>query len=117
MIELTLPWPPSVNQMYRVFGNRAIISERGREYRRNALKDIMMQRVGKMSQHERLSVLIHAMPPDRRRRDIDNLAKAVLDVLVHAGIMLDDSQIDRLGIERGDVVKDGLLMLRIEPFV
>jgi crossover junction endodeoxyribonuclease RusA len=117
MIELTLPWPPSVNQMYRVFGNRAIISERGREYRRNALKDIMMQRVGKMSQHERLSVFIHAMPPDRRRRDIDNLAKAVLDVLVHAGIMLDDSQIDRLGIERGDVVKDGLLMLRIEPFV
>ena len=33
MIEITLPWPPSVNTYWRNFDGRMIISARGREYR------------------------------------------------------------------------------------
>jgi Holliday junction resolvase RusA-like endonuclease len=36
--------------------------------------------------------------PDRRRRDVDNLLKSLLDGLGHAGVYEDDSQIQDLRI-------------------
>lgn len=39
--------------------------------------------------------------PDRRRRDLDNILKALFDALTHAGLWLDDSQIDFISISRG----------------
>ena len=45
--------------------------------------------------------------PDRRRRDIDNVGKALLDALQHAGCFDDDEQIDVLHIERRTVIKGG----------
>jgi crossover junction endodeoxyribonuclease RusA len=34
MIELTLPFPPSVNTYWRTFNGRMLISKKGREYRK-----------------------------------------------------------------------------------
>jgi crossover junction endodeoxyribonuclease RusA len=48
----------------------------------------------------RLDVRINLTMPDRRRRDLDNAMKPLLDALQHAGVYEDDSQIDRLLIER-----------------
>ena len=56
---------------------------------------------------------ILAKPPDRRRRDLDNILKALLDSIVHAGVIEDDSQIDEIQITRGDVVADGAVVVRI----
>jgi len=38
--------------------------------------------------------------PDRRKRDIDNTLKALLDALTHAGVWLDDSQVVDLRIRK-----------------
>jgi crossover junction endodeoxyribonuclease RusA len=62
----------------------------------------------------RLHVTLTAYPPDRRRRDIDNLAKSVLDAMQHAGVYLDDSQIDRLTIIRAEVEKGGIIVAKVE---
>lgn len=40
-----------------------------------------------------VSVEIDLYPPDRRRRDIDNPLKCLLDSMTHAGVYEDDSQI------------------------
>lgn len=40
---------------------------------------------------------------DRRKRDLDNLFKAPLDLLVSMGVIEDDSKIDDLSIRWGDV--------------
>lgn len=46
------------------------------------------------------SVWINCYPPDRRRRDLDNILKGALDSLVHAKAILDDSLIDELHVLR-----------------
>jgi crossover junction endodeoxyribonuclease RusA len=52
--------------------------------------------------------------PDRYRRDLDNVCKAMLDALGHAGVYQDDSQIDRLEIVRGAVRAPGAAVVMIE---
>jgi crossover junction endodeoxyribonuclease RusA len=61
-----------------------------------------------------VEVTIH--PPDRRRRDIDNLQKALLDALAHGGAYYDDSQISRLTVERQHVVPGGKVVVRVEAY-
>ena len=108
IVTLTLPWPPSVNEYWRHPGRgplagRHLISAEGRTYRRTVRSLLpALQPLG-----ERLHVAIHAYPPDRRRRDLDNLPKAVLDALTHAGLWGDDSQIDHLEIERHETRPGG----------
>ncbi len=98
MIEL--PWPPSVNRYWRNVGGRAILSKEARDYRQTLEGLALCHRWPKLG-GRRVSVEIEACPPDRRRRDLDNVLKAVLDGLTHVGVWHDDSQIDRLTIRRG----------------
>jgi len=60
---------------------------------------------------ERLACLITVHPPDRRRRDLDNLLKSLLDSLQHAGLYADDSQIDQIHIYRSSIEKGGSVVV------
>jgi crossover junction endodeoxyribonuclease RusA len=53
-----------------------------------------------------------SLPPDARRRDIDNYNKALFDALTHAGIWEDDSQVKRMLVEWGPKVPGGRLKYR-----
>lgn len=108
-IAIELPFPPSVNTYWRTFRGRMIISAKGREYREYAIACI-----GRTTKREgRLRVSLVLYPPDKRRRDIDNYSKALLDAMTHAGAWEDDSQIDELLVRRGEIRKDGA----VEVFV
>ena len=61
----------------------------------------------------RLDVHIAVYPPDKRKRDLDNLPKSILDSLQHAGIYEDDSQIDKLTVERMAIRKGGEVVVTI----
>ncbi|MFW5750287.1 MAG: RusA family crossover junction endodeoxyribonuclease [Planctomycetota bacterium] len=111
MIELRLPWPPSANHYYRRVGNRTLISKPGRLYRRTVVA--MLRPRFPVAMTGRLTVTIYAHPPDRRRRDLDNIQKCLLDSLQHAGVYGDDSQIDSLSIHRCNPVPDGSVRLSI----
>jgi crossover junction endodeoxyribonuclease RusA len=118
-IELVLPIPPTVNTYYRhvtkgPMAGRTLISERGRRYR-TAVGEIVRSRPrGTAVEHGRLAVSIEFRAPDRRKRDLDNLTKAVLDALTHAGIWADDSQIDDLRIWRSEHLT-GEIIVRVTP--
>ncbi|MFW5829717.1 MAG: RusA family crossover junction endodeoxyribonuclease [Planctomycetota bacterium] len=111
MIILELPWPPSVNHYYRRVGSRTLISRSGRAYRRTVVAQLRSCFPAPLS--GRLAVAIDAHPPDRRRRDLDNAQKALLDALQHAGVYTDDSQIDDLAIHRRDPVPGGRVRITI----
>jgi len=102
-----LPYPPSVNHYWRRVGNRTLISKKGREYRRAVNAHLTIYGFKDHPLAGRISASFTAFPPDRRKRDLDNLLKALLDALEHAGVYRDDSQIDSLTIERGEVVQGG----------
>ena len=109
---VNLPWPPSANTYYRRVGAKTLISAAGREYARTVTG---LCRAARVCRHDgRLRVVITACPPDRRRRDLDNLLKGLLDALTHGGAWEDDSQIDDLRIIRAPVVAGGRVTVRVE---
>jgi crossover junction endodeoxyribonuclease RusA len=61
----------------------------------------------------RIAVSIQLSPPDRRRRDIDNSLKALLDSLTYAHVWEDDSQIDDIRIYRASCVQNGQAVVDI----
>ena len=96
---IVLPWPPSVNNYWRSVHGRMLISAEGRTYRQAVAEMALTERWPKFGP-ARVGVEIEAWPPDRRRRDLDNILKAIFDALTHAGVWDDDSQIDRICVVR-----------------
>ena len=116
--EFELPYPPSLNSYYRHVGSKVLISERGRAYRSEVERAVWALRargsLGPEALEGRLGLRFVMNPPDNRKRDIDNILKATLDALTHAGLWCDDSQVDRLTIERGVRVVEGSLIVCAE---
>ena len=102
-VVMTLPWPPTVNTYWRSVGGRVLISKNGREYRQ-AVAELAAAEDWPKFGAQRVSVRIEAWMPDKRRRDLDNLLKSLLDSLTHAGVLDDDSQIDWLAIWRAPLI-------------
>ena len=92
MLRLTLPWPPSVNKIWRTVKGRHLLSREGRLYRKKVADIVMRTGVHRLGTSA-IKVKAIAYLPDRRRRDIDNLGKAVYDALEEARVFDDDSQI------------------------
>ena len=112
MIEITLPWPPTVNTYWRSFNGRVLISAKGREYRKAVADQVLIQRAAKHIDYA-VKVEIKCYRPDRRRRDLDNLLKALLDSMTHAGVMEDDALIEDLRVYWADEI-GGMVKINIE---
>lgn len=108
---LVIPYPPSVNRIWRNYQGRTILSKEYREYKTMVAK---LLGVNENPSAARIRVCIHAYMPDKRRRDISNLIKVTEDILTHAGIWVDDEQIDDLRIIRSGVDNPGRLEIEIE---
>ena len=109
MLTVELPYPPSVNHYWRRVGPRTLISRQGRAYRRDVATAV--RRIDHAPERLPLTgplwVEVSLYPPDRRRRDLDNTLKALLDALQHAGVYPDDSLIEQLSVEKRKVVEGG----------
>ena len=109
-LDAILPYPPSVNTYYRHVGFRVLISREGRKYRRMVVSRL----AGTRPLEGRLSLSALLYPKDRRRRDIDNTLKCLLDSLAHAGTMHDDSQIKKLIVEMREPDGNPRVEVRLE---
>ena len=105
-LQLRLPYPPSVNSIWRsiavLIGGKprvkVLLSERSRAYRRQVVK--LVSQHGRVPLSQELTVFVHVYPPDRKKRDVDNIFKGIGDALTHAHLWGDDSQIGELHIYR-----------------
>lgn len=113
MIELMyqLPYPPSVNHIYsRTKRGGVMLNDKAKSYREDVLHTIGKASVAVTGD---LRVRIDAYMPDKRKRDLDNPLKALLDAMTHAGVWTDDSQIKDLRIINRGVEKDGRVVVTV----
>lgn len=112
MLEVELPYPPSINHYWRRVGPKTLISREGRGFRARVVAILAAMDLKPLTGE--LVVEVDVSPPDQRRRDIDNVQKALLDALQHGGAYTDDSQIVRLVITRCEPVEGGKTVVRIQ---
>jgi crossover junction endodeoxyribonuclease RusA len=111
-MEIELPWPPSVNSYLAIVGRRKVKTKKAREYCSEVVNYLSQQKV-KGFANNKIKIEIEAYPPDLRRRDLDNVTKALFDSLKMAGLYDDDSQIDFFSVRRMGKLKGGKVCLRI----
>ena len=113
MLVLSLPFPPSMNTYWRTFRGMTVLSKQGREFKAAVADYVVEYRVPKLGD-SKLRISMVLFPRDKRKIDIDNRIKAVLDALQDAGVFDDDFQVDELSIVRGKPTKGGAIRVLIE---
>jgi crossover junction endodeoxyribonuclease RusA len=106
-----LPWPPSINNYYVHTRNHTYIGDRGRDYRIIVRSILNTNKARKISGYIRLELELY--PPDKRKRDMDNIQKALWDALQHGGLYEDDSQIKSFHCEMYEPMEGGLVVVKI----
>lgn len=111
MIISNLPWPPSVNHYWQRNRNGSVrVGDAGVDYR---IEMVMLCKSYPLVPG-RVALRIWAYPPDKRKRDLDNILKAMLDAITHAHLIDDDSCIDLIEIKRECVVKGGRITISLD---
>ena len=100
--------PPSVNHYWEKSGRGFKLSDKARDFH-----DLIAMLVPQMNTDQRLKLDVTFHFPNRLRRDIDNYLKATIDSLVKCGLCVDDEQFDELIVRRGNVIKGGLIRLKV----
>jgi crossover junction endodeoxyribonuclease RusA len=99
-LRFIVPGPPVSWSRTATVNGRRLTPKAQREYQRHArtcATVAIAQRAWDPS--ARFAVVVRITRADRRRCDIDNGAKTILDAL-NGVVWLDDSQVDRLEVER-----------------
>ncbi len=127
-IILTLPYPPSVNH-YKKLG-RLGTTRSGKIYQPRVNTDatnrfyyeawvICRQTMASeglsqpLGEEIALGVSIDLHPPDKRKRDIDNGIKIILDSLERGGLIKNDNQIARLLVRRRNIIDQGQIIVTV----
>ena len=111
---MTLPFPPPTNGLYRNTKDRGgrAKTTRYKAWQNNAILDLVEQGI---TRQPIVTGPIHLVMvfgrPDRRKRDLDNLLKAPIDLLVSQGVIEDDRNVQSIvanwGVGKGvEVVVD-----------
>lgn len=117
MIELTLPWPPSVNSYWRSvpLGKfvKVTISAKGREYAKEVAR--IVTESGMACQRGAIAIKRTLYCPDWRERDEDNTAKAIYDSLTKAGAIQGDEFVcAAISEKRKSADKEGRVVVQIK---
>lgn len=114
IFELYTVYPPSVNNYYVKTQRGIFISQKGNKFRDQLIKDANEQLGGMIPLPDRVRLEVVAWVPDLSKRDLDNLLKPIQDAMIHANLLIDDSQIDQTFIYRGaKVPPEGALYIRV----
>ena len=112
IMQTDLPWPPSVNNYWH--HNRrgqVFLSVGGKKFREICTQNVPL--FHECWESEFVSLKVRAVPPDNRRRDLDNILKAILDGLEAARVFADDSQVKILDVQMLAPQKPGRVYVEV----
>lgn len=120
VVDLRLPWPPSGNRYWRIFvpphkptAARMIRSAEATRYIKQVVRLVSSGWADLEQFTGRLQVAVVCRAPDRRRYDLDNRCKVLLDALQRSGVIAGDHLIDELRVTRGGAVQPPRVEVRI----
>ena len=106
-----LPYPPSVNHIYsRTKRGGVRLNPKARAYRNDVIWAIGKGHKGLRGD---IKAIVDVFMPDKRKRDLDNVQKAVFDSLTYAGVWKDDSQIKQIIITNCGIEKPGRVLVSV----
>ena len=127
LLTLQLPWPPSLNH-YKKIG-RTVRTKSGKllQFRTNSDQTkqyyfdvwaLCKKELGNKKPLEcELEIWIYVYPPNNRSFDLDNRCKVLLDSLIHAKVIKDDSQIMKLHMEKMSKIENGQVIVEIKELL
>lgn len=116
-ICLRLPWPPSVNRIWRTTKTgKMYMTKEAKAYKHLVWVYAQSLATPKFAITDVLHLGCHCYPPDKRSRDLDNLMKIICDSLQYSGIIPNDKQIKSLCMEMHPHVPgtDGWIVVNIK---
>lgn len=116
--EVALPYPPSVNRMWRHFRGRTVLSSDGKAYKAEVQRLALAKGAELMTGPLRLRVKL--LPKTKKdgtasaiMMDLSNCLKVAEDAL--QGVCYEnDRQVESIRLDYGDAVEGGGLIVRIE---
>lgn len=117
-VKLVLPYPPSANRYWRIWGGRVVRSSEARSYK------IICQSIATVSRHPKIAgdvavtVVLHPKKTkkgeaSKTRIDLDNALKVVIDAMQGVAYA-NDSQVVRIVAEIGCPLTDGGLTIEVK---
>jgi len=111
-IVVELPLPPSINALWRSSRGRVHRSRRYLSWLKEAGWELVLQKPKRIAGP--VAIAVAAGRPDRRKRDLDNIAtKAVLDLLTAHGIVADDSMVVKIAASWDATVAPGRIAVSV----
>ena len=106
MIAFKFPFPPTVNHIWKISAHGGnYLSDKAKAFYVKTSNIILATPHNPFTTNDRIELKITLCRGDQRRYDISNMVKTIEDALVRGAVMPDDSQIDVLIVERGEVSK------------
>jgi crossover junction endodeoxyribonuclease RusA len=109
LVTIALPLPPSTNKLWRRSGKRVYLDARYVAWRRTAGWELQAQRPDRFPPGAQVAVTVK-VGKAKRARDLDNLSKAICDILQAHRIVANDRDITDIrltwdaGVEPGKVL-------------
>lgn len=113
LVEFFLPFPPSVNSIWRSARKAVYRSPKYLAWRERAAHAVRGVWRGQPIR-ETVSIEIRVYGDSRRSWDLDNRCKAVLDLLQDEGVIEDDNQVHHLVLHRGPKRRGGGAWVRLQ---
>ena len=106
VVDLKLPVPPTLNHSIGTRGKFRFLTKEYKEFLWSVAEEWARKRIDDWYFETSYDVRILLFFPTRRRCDIDNRVKPILDALTRAGVWKDDVLVNRITVERGEVDKE-----------
>ena len=116
-MTINIPFPPATGNHYRSFTfktRRDFVTKKAQAYRLAVKSCLVASRFAQSDMFvDHVNVVMNIYPPDRRKRDIDNVAKVVWDALTLAGLWKDDKLIKNLHVSVHEPFEGGYINLEV----
>lgn len=109
-LTLSLPYPVSMNRLWMRGKTGMVKTPRYATWFQAAGLELNVQRPGRIEGAFAADILIQRK--DKRRRDLDNLTKGLLDLLQAHGVIEDDSLLDDLRLRWSTSIKGAEVSLK-----